>query len=133
MLNFVEINIGILDKQSNAFRKQKKNATFSLSPFILAIFTSKLGILAMETEVEKLRQQIEAQNATIALLKNRVRDIKWLDAAAVKQRFSISDTTLYRYRIHKKIPFTKLGGRYLYPESFFTKSLMAKMENSELL
>ena len=87
----------------------------------------------METEVEQLRQQIALQNSTIALLKENESRIKWLDAATVKQRFNISDTTLYRYRVKKKIPFSKLGGRFLYPESFFTKSLMAKMENKELL
>jgi len=87
----------------------------------------------MESEVERLKLVIEERDRTIANLKQTNSEINWLDAADLKQRFSISDATLYRYRVKKKIPFTKLGGRFLYPESFFTKSLMAKMENSELL
>jgi hypothetical protein len=47
--------------------------------------------------------------------------------------FNISDSTLLRYRKEKKIPFTKLGGRFLYPKAFFTKSLMEKLENKHLL
>ena len=87
----------------------------------------------MESEVERLKLVIEERDRTIANLKQTNSEINWLDAADLKQRFNISDATLYRYRVKKKIPFTKLGGRFLYPESFFTKSLMAKMENKELL
>ncbi len=60
-------------------------------------------------------------------------DIKWLDSADVKSRFHISDSTLWRYRKENKIPYTKLGNKFLYPESFFTKSLMNKVKNAHLL
>jgi predicted site-specific integrase-resolvase len=49
------------------------------------------------------------------------------------QLYNISDSTLARYRKEDKIPFTRLGGRFLYPKHYFTKSLMEKMENKHLL
>ena len=59
--------------------------------------------------------------------------VKWLDGTDVKQMLHISESTLWRYRKKKMIPFSKIGNKYVYPESYFTKSLVEKMENAHLL
>ena len=56
----------------------------------------------MESEVERLKLVIEERDRTIANLKQTNSEINWLDAADLKQRFNISDATLYRYRVKKK-------------------------------
>jgi hypothetical protein len=58
---------------------------------------------------------------------------KWLDGTDVKQMLHISESTLWRYRKKNMIPFSKIGNKYVYPESYFTKSLVEKMENAHLL
>ena len=58
---------------------------------------------------------------------------KWLDGADVKQMLHVSESTLWRYRKKNMIPFSKIGNKYVYPESYFTKSLVEKMENAHLL
>lgn len=50
-------------------------------------------------------------------------DNYWLDSSDVKRMFNISDSTLYRLRIHKKIPYTKIGGKFVYPKSFFVTTM----------
>ncbi|MFY7958313.1 MAG: helix-turn-helix domain-containing protein [Flavobacterium macrobrachii] len=87
----------------------------------------------MKTDVEVLKTQMDELKEVILDLKQQANNDIWYDGADIKQLFNISDPTLSRYRKDKKIPFTKLGGRFLYPKSFFTKSLMDKMENKHLL
>jgi len=58
---------------------------------------------------------------------------KWLDGTDVKKMLHISESTLWRYRKNRMIPFTKIGNKYVYPESYFMKTVVAKMENSHLL
>lgn len=53
----------------------------------------------------------------------------WLDSADIKIIFKISESTLYRMRKNKEIPFTKLQGKYLYPKTFFYSTLMSRMQN----
>jgi len=56
-----------------------------------------------------------------------------LDSADLKIRFKVSNTTLWRLRKENKIPYSKMGNKFVYPESFFTKSLVNKMKNAHLL
>jgi predicted site-specific integrase-resolvase len=70
---------------------------------------------------------------TIKELQQTVSNEKWLDAVDVKERLKISDSTLWRYRKEEKIPYSKVGNKILYPESFFTQSLKKKIVNSHLL
>ncbi|WP_396141718.1 helix-turn-helix domain-containing protein [Flavobacterium sp.] len=42
----------------------------------------------------------------------------------------ISESTLYRYRKQKIIPYTKLGGKYLYPK-ISIKNLIHKAMNQK--
>lgn len=87
----------------------------------------------MKIEKEIL-QDLSEMKETIKKLQQPQRiEIKWLDSADVKIRFKISDTTLWRLRKENKIPFTKMGNKFVYPESYFTKSLVNKMENAHLL
>jgi hypothetical protein len=87
----------------------------------------------LKTDVEILKTEINELKMTILSLQNHAVDDVWLDAADVKRIFNISDSTLYRYRKDKTVPFSKLGGKILYPKRFFTKSLMQKVQNIELL
>ncbi len=89
--------------------------------------------MPLKTDVEVLKTQMDELKEVILDLKQQANNDIWYDGADIKQLFNISDPTLGRYRKDKKIPFTKLGGRFLYPKSFFTKSLMDKMENKHLL
>lgn len=89
--------------------------------------------MPLKTDVEVLKTQMDELKEVILDLKQQANNDIWYDGADIKQLFNISNPTLSRYRKDKKIPFTKLGGRFLYPKSFFTKSLMDKMENKHLL
>ncbi|MDP5027724.1 MAG: helix-turn-helix domain-containing protein [Flavobacterium sp.] len=87
----------------------------------------------MKSEVEVLKTQMDELKKVILDLKQQANNDIWYDGADIKQLFNISESTLIRYRKEKKIPFSRLGGRFLYPKTFFTKSLMEKMENKHLL
>lgn len=86
------------------------------------------------SEVTLLQSKVAEMEQTINLLQHQVTHQEvWLDGSEIKIKFKISDSTLYRYRKNHIIPYTKLGGRYLYPKSFFTKSLFKKIHNSDLM
>lgn len=87
----------------------------------------------MKTDNEILRLQISEMQKAVKKLKHTTTEPKWLDSASVKITYHISNSTLARYRKNNQIPYTKLGNKYLYPESFFTKSLMKKVVNAHLL
>lgn len=87
----------------------------------------------MKTEVEILQTQVEELKKVVLNLQQQANNDIWYDSADVMQLYNFSESTLARFRKEKKIPFTKLGGRFLYPKSFFTKSLMEKLENKHLL
>ncbi|MCL9809976.1 helix-turn-helix domain-containing protein [Flavobacterium luminosum] len=87
----------------------------------------------MKSEVDVLKTQVDELLKVVQELQQQNSEEGWYDGADLKQLFSFSDSTLARYRKENRIPFTKLGGRILYPKSYFTKSLMAKMKNKHLL
>ena len=87
----------------------------------------------MKTEVEILQTQVEELTKVVSNLQQQANTDIWFDGADVLKLFKISESTLARYRKENKIPFTRLGGRFLYPKDFFTKSLMTKMENKHLI
>ncbi len=87
----------------------------------------------MKSEVEILQTQVEALTKVVLDLKEQANNDIWYDSADVMKLYNISDSTLARFRKNSTIPFTKFGGRYLYPKSYFSKSLMQKMENKHLL
>lgn len=45
----------------------------------------------------------------------------WLESHNVMQILKVTESTLYRYRKNNTIPFKKIGGKYMYPKSFFTQ------------
>lgn len=88
----------------------------------------------MKSDKEILQDLYEMKESIEKLQQPQAKvTIKWLDGADVKRLFHISDSTLWRYRKNNLIPFSKIGNKYVYPESFFTKSLLEKMENAHLL
>lgn len=87
----------------------------------------------MKIEKEILQDLSEMKETIKKLQQPQRTEIRWLDSADVKIRFKISDTTLWRLRKENKIPFTKMGNKFVYPESYFTNSLVNKMKNAHLL
>jgi predicted DNA-binding transcriptional regulator AlpA len=87
----------------------------------------------LKSKKEILQTRVSELEETIKKLQQKVTNEKWLNADEVKSRLSISDSTLWRYRKEKKIPYSKVGNKILYPESFFTQSLKNKLVNSHLL
>lgn len=82
----------------------------------------KPTIKSLQAEIEQLKETIQNLHAE-----------QWLDSADVKTKFNISDSTLARFRKNQLIPFSLLGKKYYYPQSFFTKSLKSKLVNAHLL
>ena len=87
----------------------------------------------MESETESLKNRLIHMESTIKELTNSTDEVKWLDDVDVKKLLNCSASTLARYRNKNTIPYIKLGGKYLYPASFFTKSLLKKVVNAHLL
>lgn len=87
----------------------------------------------MRSEKEILQMRVSEMEETIKKLQQPIIPEKWLDGADVKMRFNISDSTLARHRKNNTIPYSKLGKKYIYPESFFTQSLKKKMVNQHLM
>lgn len=87
----------------------------------------------MKSENEILNIQVSELQKAVLQLQQSATEIKWLDSSDVKKTFHISESTLSRYRKNNEIPYTLLGKKYLYPEIFFTKSLMKKVVNAHLL
>jgi hypothetical protein len=56
-------------------------------------------------------------------------DKKYLDSADIKQLFKISDRTLYRWRQNETIPFTKMGGKLVYPKQAVLGILQSRLDN----
>ena len=50
------------------------------------------------------------------LLTNGTQSKRWLKSEEVQEMLSISPSTLQNLRQTRKIPFTRLGGVYYYPE-----------------
>ena len=87
----------------------------------------------MKSKKEILQTRVIELEENVKKLQQPVQPEKWLDSHDVKKLLNISDSTLWRYRKENKIPYSKIGNKFLYPESFFTKSLKTKLINSHLL
>ncbi|MCE3074676.1 helix-turn-helix domain-containing protein [Chryseobacterium gwangjuense] len=59
------------------------------------------------------------------LQKNQYNDSLYYDSADVKRLLNISDSTLFRIRKSRNIPYVKIGRKIFYPKSFF-KNLLKK-------
>lgn len=56
------------------------------------------------------------------LKKAPVQDSLYYDSADLKQMFNISDSTLYRLRKSRNIPYVRIGHKIYYPKSFFNNA-----------
>lgn len=92
-----------------------------------------INVLAVRKSTKKLEEEIASLQNQIALLTQKEIKETWLDSYDIKSKFNISESTLYRMRKNKQIPFTKFGSRCLYPSSYFDKSLFQKLENKDLM
>ena len=90
--------------------------------------------MPLKTDVAILGEKVEVLTKLVSdLSKNQDLQVDFYDNADVKRIFKLSDSTLFRYRKHNKIPYTKWGGRIWYPKSFFKESFMNKVKNKHLL
>ncbi|WP_291275911.1 hypothetical protein [Flavobacterium sp.] len=90
--------------------------------------------MPLKTNVNLLEETVEKLSKIVFdLSKNHDFEADYYDNADVKRIFKLSDSTLFRYRKHNKIPYTKWGGRIWYPKSFFKESFMNKVKNKHLL
>jgi len=87
----------------------------------------------LKKNTKKLEEEIVALRKQIDQLIQKETKETWLDSSAIKTKFNISESTLYRMRKNNQIPYTKFGRRCLYPSSFFDKSLVQKLQNKELM
>lgn len=85
---------------------------------------SKKRIQQLELKVQELINRLNTRND------ENLTEV-WLDSADIKQLFHFSDSKLYRLRKANKIPHELIGGTYVYPKSYFTKTLLQKIKNRE--
>lgn len=85
---------------------------------------SEKRIQQLEHEVQQLKKQLKAKS-------NKYLDEVWLNSTQVKNYLNISDSKLYRLRKANLIPCTLVGKSYMYPKSYFTKTLLQKIKNRE--
>ncbi|MEC4048618.1 helix-turn-helix domain-containing protein [Flavobacterium sp. SUN046] len=52
---------------------------------------------------------------------------EWYDDQDILRMFKISPSTLYRLRKKNEIPFSKVGGKYIYPKTLIHKILLDKV------
>ena len=75
--------------------------------------TNKQLLLTVYKDIRQLKTQ--RHNQIVASI--------MFDNADVKRYLNISDSTLYRLRTQKAIPFIKIGKKYYYPRLFFEQLL----------
>ncbi|RXR21458.1 MULTISPECIES: helix-turn-helix domain-containing protein [Flavobacterium] len=75
-----------------------------------------------DARLNSLQQQINELAATLLQIIRQIPNEEvWLDSAQVKRQFNISESTLYRLRKNKKIPYTQIGGLCYYPKHYITQ------------
>ena len=84
----------------------------------------------MIRKVRLLEQEVASLKAILHNLPQQNEE-EWLDSADVIQRFHFSESKLYRLRKENIIPCIKVGGRYLYPKSYFSDLLLDRIKNKE--
>ena len=77
----------------------------------------------------QLKLQIESLSAQIESVKKKIGPVemeKWLDAQEVCLALNISKRSLQGYREYGIIPYSCIGGKYMYKESDLAKILIQK-------
>jgi hypothetical protein len=80
-------------------------------------------------KLEALTQQLEALKAVLLLKISEKVEEEWLDSSQMMIQFHFSESKLYRLRKERKIPFTKIGGRYHYPKSKLNAFLIGQLKS----
>lgn len=84
----------------------------------------------MNKQVRVLQQEVASIKELLRSLLLQQDEEQWLDSADIKMLFHFSDSKLYRLRKEQAIPYTKIGGRYHYPKSYFNNLLLAKVKGN---
>lgn len=80
----------------------------------------------MKKNIRMLEQEVAELKALLFTVLQKQDEEIWLDSADLKLLFHFSNSTLYRLRKQKIVSYTKIGGRYYYPKSFFNGLLLDK-------
>jgi|SRR5690554_777569 len=79
---------------------------------------NKFAVL-IENSTSKISELLTAEKQTNA----------WLFGSEVKNILRISESTLRRMRLDKRIPYKKIGRTYYYPSTYFDKVLLNQIRN----
>ncbi len=82
----------------------------------------------MGKRIERIEKELEELKRMIHPLVSSNSDVELYDSAKVKQLLNISDSTLYRMRKNKEIPFRIVGKMHYYPKSFFTQEVLEQYQ-----
>ncbi len=77
----------------------------------------------MKTEIIQALKEATQSNSTL--------EKKWLRSKEVREKLSISPSTLQTMRIKGRIPFTKLSGIIYYPADEIQSLLYKNLQNAE--
>ncbi len=81
-------------------------------------------------QIKKLAVLIENSTSKISeLLTAEKQPNLWLFGSEVKSILRISESTLRRMRLDKRIPFKKIGRTYYYPSIYFDNVLLNQTRN----
>ncbi|WP_298119385.1 helix-turn-helix domain-containing protein [Flavobacterium sp.] len=82
----------------------------------------------MSKKIKQLQEEVASLKALLHYAIQKSEEEQWLDSADVKTLFHFSESKLYRLRKANLIPCTLVGGRYMYPKSYFSDVLMGKIK-----
>lgn len=80
-------------------------------------------------EFQKLQKEVAELKKLYTCLLNKTPTEEWYDSADLKNHFHFSESKIYFLRKTNQIPYTKIGGRYVYPKRYFDATLLKKMES----
>ena len=86
------------------------------------VVIEKNAYLRLKQQVEDLFTQIEAVKKKFGIVEKE----KWMDAQEVCLALNISKRSLQGYREYGIIPYSCIGGKYMYKESDLAKILIQK-------
>ena len=76
--------------------------------------------------IEAIRKEMEAKNFKKAILFQ----MDFVDNQDMKLIFNVCDKTLWRWRKNQVVPFTKFGGRIVYPRTVIKSIMEQRMANA---
>ena len=85
--------------------------------------------LITKEDLEQFKKEVF--EAISYLVDNGHKSKRWLKSEEVQEMLSISPSTLQNLRQSRKIPFTRLGGVYYYPEQGIIDELEKNLKRAQ--